>query len=128
MDPAEPDRCLLGVGDAGIVWRFTRDGGFDATGCVNRVEQTFDINNFFCAIKPKQATWGSIVIRNRPPQLTGGTISLVNSAGVAVIPQITVGAASTYPVNIPVTAANSQLTVQFTPTYSPNRAAERLPA
>jgi hypothetical protein len=120
VDPAEPDRCLLGLGDSGIVWRFTRNGGFDANGCVKRVEQTFDINSYFCAIKPKQATWGSIVIRNRPPQLTGGTVNLVNSAGVAVIPQITVGTASTYPVNIPVTAANSQLTVQFTPTYSPN--------
>jgi hypothetical protein len=120
VDPAEPDRCLLGLGDKGIVWRFTRDGGFGATGCVDRVEQTFDINSFFCAIKPKQATWGSIVIHNRPPQLTGGTISLVNSAGVSVIPQITVGAVNTYPVNIPVNSANSQLTVQFTPTYSPS--------
>ena len=120
VDSAEPDRCLLGLGDKGMVWRFTRDGGFGATGCVNRVEQTFDINSFFCAIKPKQATWGSIVIHNRPTQLTGGTINLVNSAGVPVLPQITVGAANTYPVNIPVTAANSQLTVQFTPTYSPS--------
>jgi uncharacterized repeat protein (TIGR01451 family) len=120
VDPAEPDRCLLGLGDAGIVWRFTRDGGFGATGCVDRVEQTFDINSFFCAIKPKQAAWGSIVIRNRPTQLTGGTINLVNSAGVPVIPQITVGNASTYPVNVPVTAANSQMTIQFTPAYSPS--------
>lgn len=120
VDPAAPDRCLLGLGHTGVLWRFTRGGGFDANGCGKPVEATFDINSFFCAIKPKQAAWGSIVIRNRPTQLTGGTINLVNSAGVPVIPQITVGNASTYPVNVPVTAANSQVTIQFTPAYSPS--------
>ena len=118
VDPAEPDRCLLGLGDAGFVWRFARDGGFDANGCVKRVEATFDINSFFCAIKPKEPTWGSVVIKNRPTQLTGGTINLVGGSG-PIIPPITVGAANSYPVNIPATGANSQLTLQFSPTYTP---------
>jgi uncharacterized repeat protein (TIGR01451 family) len=117
VDPAAPDRCLLGLGNKGILWRFVRDGSFDANGCVKRVEQTFDINSFFCAVKPKTATWDSIVIHNRPPQLTGGTINLVGSSG-PLIPPITVGAAITYPVNIPATGANNQVTVQFTPTYN----------
>jgi hypothetical protein len=123
VDPAAPDRCLLGLGDKGKVWRFTRDGGFGANGCVNRVEATFDINSFFpCVIKPKQATWDSIVIKKRPQLpgglLTGGTISLVNSSGSPIIPPITVGAANTYPVNIPAMGANAQVTILFTPTYS----------
>jgi hypothetical protein len=116
-DPADPARCMLGLGNEGILWRFARDGSFDANGCVKRVEQTFDINSFFCAVKPKTATWDSIVIRNRPPQLTGGTINLVGSSG-PLIPPITVGVANAYPVAIPATGANSQVTVQFTPTYN----------
>jgi len=119
VDPAEPDRCLLGLGDAGFVWRFTRDGGFDANGCVKRVEAKLDINSFFCAIKPKEAKWGSIVIRNRPTQLTGGTITLVNTAGQTVNTTTVTATGSTYAVNILATGANSQLTLQFTPTYSP---------
>jgi hypothetical protein len=119
VDPAEPDRCLLGLGDSGIVWRFTRDGGFGANGCVKRVEQTFDINSFFCAKKPKDPKWDSIIIRNRLLVLTGGTINLVNSANT-VVRTITIlpSPTDTYAVNIPATGANSQLTVQFTPTYS----------
>jgi hypothetical protein len=120
VDPAEPDRCLLGLGNKGVIWRFARDGGYDSTGCVPRVVQTFDINSFFCAVKPKQATWGSIVIHNRPPQLTGGTITLVNSA-LQTVSTITISATNnTYPVNILATSPNSQLTLQFIPTYSPS--------
>jgi hypothetical protein len=120
VDPAEPDRCLLGLGNKGVIWRFTRDGGFNTTGCVPLVEQTFDINSFFCAVKPKQATWGSIIIHNRPTQLTGGTITLVNSGGQTVSTIPISGTNNTYPVNISATSPNSQLTLQFIPTYSPS--------
>lgn len=118
VDPTEPDRCLLGLGDAGFVWRFTRDGGFDANGCVKRVEATFDINSFFCAVKPKEPMWGSVIIKNRPTQLTGGTINLVGNSG-PIMPPITVGTGNTYPVNIPATGPNSQVTLQFIPNYVP---------
>jgi hypothetical protein len=121
VDPAQPDRCLLGLGNKGIIWRFARDGGYDATGCVPRVEQTFDINSFFCGpIKPKQATWNSIVFLNPPlaSQLSGGTISV--TIGSTTLPVINyVPGTKTYPFNPPVSAlgANSQATVLFTPTY-----------
>jgi hypothetical protein len=120
VDPADPERCLVGLGHAGEPWRFARDG----TACTKagEVEAKFDINSFFCAIKPKQPMWGSVVIKNRPAQLTGGTINLVGGSG-PVAPSITVGAANTYPVNVPATGANSQVTIQFTPTYSSQPAA-----
>jgi hypothetical protein len=118
VDPAEPGHCLLALGNAAILWRFTRDGGFGANGCVKRVEATFDINSFFCAIKPQNPSWDSIIVNNNNsvPELTGGTITLVYSTGSITIP-ITAGK-TTY--LIPLAVTGTQLTLKFAPVYSPN--------
>src|SRR4029077_17448935 len=98
-----------------------REGVYASPGWVPRVVQTSDINSFFCGpIKPKQAAWGSIVIHNRPPQLTGGTITLVNGAGQTVSTIPISATNNTYPVNISATGANNPLTLQLVPTYSPS--------
>jgi uncharacterized repeat protein (TIGR01451 family) len=117
VDPSQPDNCLLGLGDAGKPWRFTRNGGFGSKGCTKDIKVTFDINSFFCSVKPKDAAWQTVEIIGRPTQLTGGTITLVNSAS-ATVSTITVGSANSYPVSILATGPNSQLTIQFTPTYT----------
>jgi hypothetical protein len=90
---------------------------------VQRVEQTFDINSFFCAKKPTKATWNSIVFLNPPPasQLTGGTINV--TIGGTALPAIQyMPGTNTYLLNgsagIPALGANNQATVLFTPQYS----------
>jgi uncharacterized repeat protein (TIGR01451 family) len=122
VDNAAPDRCVLGLGNQGIIWRFARDGSFDTKGCVKRVEATFDVNSFFCAVKPTKATWNSIVFLNPPPasQLTGGTINV--TIGSTPLPAISyTPGTNTYLLNgtagISALGANSQATVLFTPQY-----------
>jgi hypothetical protein len=117
VDPSQPDNCLLGLGDAGRPWRFTRSGGFGKDGCSKNIKASFDINSFFCAVKPKDPVWQTIEIIGRPSELTGGTITLVNSAS-ATVSTIAVGTTNSYPVGLSATGANSQLTLQFTPTYT----------
>jgi hypothetical protein len=122
VDPLQPDNCLLGLGDAGKPWRFTRSGGTGDKGCTANIEATFDINSFFCAIKPSDPAWTTVEIIGRPTELTGGTITLVNSAN-ATVSTINVGSANSYPVGLPATGANSQLTLNFTPSYTSTPAA-----
>ena len=122
VDPSQPENCLLGLGHRGKPWRFTRDGGTGDKGCTANVKATFDINSFFCAIKPSDPAWQTVEIIGRPTELTGGTITLVNSAN-ATVSTITVGSANSYPVGLPATGANSQLTLNFTPTYTGTPAA-----
>jgi hypothetical protein len=121
VDPAAPDRCLLGLGNAGVLWRFALDGSFGPQkGCTAKIEQTFNLNSKFCAFKPKQATWTGIFFPNPPSatELTGGTISV--TIGNTTLPSVpyTPGVSS-YPFTPPVSAtgANSQATVVFTPVY-----------
>jgi hypothetical protein len=121
VDPAAPDRCLLGLGNAGVLWRFAFDGSFGPQkGCTAKIQQTFDLNSKFCAFKPKQPTWTGIYFPNPPPavQLTGGTIKV--TIGSTVLPSITYQpGVNAYPFNsaIPATGANSQATIEFTPVY-----------
>ncbi len=53
-----------------------------------QVQQTFSLNDLFCAKKPTQATWTNVEIVARPTELFGGTITITNSTGgtVATIP------------------------------------------
>jgi hypothetical protein len=108
VDPAVPG-CVLGLGDDGQLWRFTRDGGFNQKGCTQKIVQTLDFNSFFCGTPPSNATWQDITIISG--QLNGGTITLTDNAGHG-------------PTNIPITASTtyaipagfgSPLTVQIVP-------------
>ena len=122
VDPSQPENCLLGLGDAGILWRFTHSGGTGDKGCTANIKATFDINSFFCAIKPSDPAWTTVEIIGRPTEMTGGTITLVNSAN-ATVSTIIVGSANSYSVGLPATGANSQLTLNFTPSYTGTPAA-----
>jgi hypothetical protein len=117
VDPLQPENCLIGLGNKGIPWRFTRTGGFGDKGCSRNIKATFNIDSFFCSVKPTDPAWQTVEIIGRPVALAGGTITLMNSVST-VVGTITVGSANTYPVGLPATGANSQLTLQFTPTYT----------
>lgn len=119
-DPLHPGECLLGLGDAGIPWRFGYDGSYNfssADGCKNRFVKTIDIDEYFCAVKPTSAQWTDIVIRNPPPQLDSGTIKATNGSGQTQtvvfsdpnsVPSLSLDAAG----------VNRKLTVELFPHYT----------
>ncbi|MEI9990601.1 MAG: DUF5979 domain-containing protein [Rhizomicrobium sp.] len=119
-DPTDPEHCLLGLGDHEILWRFRRDGAMGRGVCSQQhMQQTFNIDDQFCAKKPKEANWTNVEIVGRPPELVGGTITITNSAGT-VVQTIAVTSANSYPVNLAATGTDATLTVAFTPNYGTN--------
>jgi len=119
-DPLAPNRCVLVLGDAGQLYRF--DGLTGILGCPVSYQSTGDPMDFFCQRKPTQLAWSQIVIRNRPAQLTGGTIVVRDAATNAVLQTIPVTAANGYSIASIPYAAHHRLTVEFTPTYTPGAA------
>lgn len=120
-DPLAPNRCVLALGDTGIIHRF--DGRTGLRGCPVTYQTTGDPMDFFCQNKPTQLAWSQIVIRGRPAQplpiqLTGGTIVVRNTTTGAVLQSIAVTGANSYSIASIPYAANPTLTVEFTPVYS----------
>lgn len=117
-DPSAPQDCIYGLGDGGNLVRFALDGTSSINACTpTDYHATFDLDEQFCFAKPKEATWTTVEIVNRPTELSGGTITLKDSSGT-VIQTIAVGSANSYTVNLPATGANSSVTMDFTPAYT----------
>lgn len=115
-DPLNPRKCVLGLGDGGTLFRFSRQGLVGAAECTpSRYEETFKLDAF-CAVKPRVATWNTITIANRPAQLTGGTITLKH--GTSVVQTIPVGTSNSYTVGLSALDNAGEITVVFEPTYS----------
>ena len=122
VDPIDPEHCLLGLGHSEIIWRFQRDGQMGPSVCggvAQTVKDTFHVDmEQFCFHQPDNITWTTVEIIGRPTQLTGGTITLKDSAGNVIGTPITVTSANSYTLNIPATGLNSTVTVEFTPIYT----------
>lgn len=115
--------CLFGLGHANVVWRFASDTGSTAGACQQPTspEKTFSLEDLFCGVKPKSATWTKITVEGAPSQLNGGTIRIYdkNGAEITSVSPITVAANDVdYDLNIPATGNNSEIKVKFEPTYS----------
>lgn len=116
-DPTDPEHCFLGLGDHEIIWRFRDDGAMGRGVCTQQhVQQIFNINDQFCAHKPKHVTWTNVEIVGRPTELVGGTIVVKDSSGT-VVQTITVTSANSYALNVPATGVDAALSVEFTPNY-----------
>ncbi|HRE60058.1 MAG TPA: hypothetical protein PL096_03005 [Micropepsaceae bacterium] len=118
VDPIAPDKCLLGLGDGGILWRFERDGTYPAEDCLpEEYRETFRLEQFFCAEMPTEAMWETIEIVNRPADLTGGTITVLDAQN-NVLANFEVGSGNSYPLDIQALGASSEVTLVFDPTYT----------
>jgi hypothetical protein len=115
-DPLAPDRCVLALGDSGIIHRF--DGKTGRAGCPVTYQTTGDPMGFFCQTKPTQLDWSQVVIRNRPAQLNAGTIVVRDGTTGAVLQTIFVTSANSYSIASIQYASHHTLTVEFTPAYS----------
>lgn len=121
VDPTDPENCLIGNGDGARVWKFAiADGSIANNACTRpKGQQKVRFDAFFCSELPASATWDTVTIRNRPADLTGGTIEVYNSAGVlvATIPINPTGGNDTYALGLSVTGADNELTIKIKPTY-----------
>jgi hypothetical protein len=118
-DPDNPRNCLFGLGDAGVPFRFSAKGGTGAQGCAAHFVADFeaDEGQMFCGKRPTIMAWRSIAILGRPPQLTGGTMRILDGGGT-VIQTIPVTAANTYTLAIPIGSSTRNITLEFDPVYS----------
>lgn len=124
VDPAHSDTCLLGLGDAGTLWRFRNDGSLQDAAkndvCQFPITYSFDINDRYCGAKPKESKWRTVSVANRPPELVSGVFEFFNSAGVS-FGTATANAGNSFTVSVPA-GSDHLLTVKFTPTYNPANA------
>lgn len=120
IDPVVP-RCLLGLGNQGILWRFANDGSFekDKNNCTQKIEQKFDLDGLFCAFKPKEVRWASIVILNRPSELDAASpITLLQNQQPFWNGTIGQAVNNVITVNKSTLLSQGPITLEFLPSYS----------
>jgi hypothetical protein len=120
VDPAAPERCVLGLGHAGQVWRFANDGSFNQNGCTQKIIQTLDFTSFYCGSAPDNPTWQNITfVGPRPSSLSGGTITISDNNTNHTPVAVPIGSSGTSSYAIPPGFTNSSpLTVQIVPQWS----------
>tara|TARA_R110000868_G_scaffold107750_2_gene294702 strand:- start:23335 stop:26343 length:3009 start_codon:yes stop_codon:yes gene_type:complete len=118
VDPIKPESCIYGMGHGGKLVRFDQNGAVAHAACVPETyKETYTLEGQYCFKKPDVASWTSVQINNRPPELTSGTIVLKDSAGT-VIQTIIVNSSNVYALSLSALGLNSTVTMEFTPTYS----------
>lgn len=117
----QPDNpaCFFGLGDSGRLWRFHETGALDHADCdpPSTLTAVYSLSDYFCAALPGEAEWDRVVIHDRPSELSGGTIRLLDSDG-SEIWSASVGSSDSYPVGAAALGAGSEVTLEFTPQYS----------
>lgn len=116
-DPRSP-RCVYGLGDKGILFRF--DAASGEKNCVDlQAWPVPDPAVDFCDGKVHQINWGSISIIGRPANLIGGTIEVRDGITNALLQSIPVGTSGqVFPVGVSYASHPNIAVALVSPAYS----------